>query len=118
MKDDSGMEKLNWSKWKPMPSPESCRTIEGPPGPGVYQIRSRVTIEFIQFGESKECQKRMRSLFPKPFGVGTRNNESKRVYVLQNWKKLDYRTIEVDSKADAVTIDKYLKSLNIHKFNT
>jgi hypothetical protein len=112
------MEELNWKNWKQMPSPENCRNIDGPEGPGVYQIRNRKTKEFIQFGESKTCQERIKSFFPKPFGKGTRNNEYKRNYILANWKDLDYRTISVESKKEAIEIDKYLKSLNIHKFNT
>lgn len=112
------IEDLNWSVWKPMPSHENCREIEGPTGPGVYQIRNRNTNEFIQFGESINCQKRMKSFFPKPYGTGTRNNESKRLYILNNWKELDYRTLSAHSKEESVSIDRFLKSLNIHKFNT
>ncbi len=101
-----------------MPSPENCRNIEGPSGPGVYQIKNPKTKEFIQFGESVTCQKRMKSFFPKPYGTGTRNNESKRIYILNNWKDLQYRTLKAGSKEEAVLIDRFLKSLNIHKFNT
>lgn len=112
------MEDLKWTEWKRMPAPENCRNIEGPEGPGVYQIRNRKTKEYIQFGESKTCQERMKSFFPKPYGKGTRNNESKRKYILENWKNLDYRTVSADSKEHAKSIDSFLKSLNIHKFNT
>lgn len=109
---------INWSKWKPMPSPQNCRQIEGPEGAGVYQIRNRNTKQLILFGESVTCQKRMKSFFPKPYGVGTRKNEGKRNYVLEFWKDLEYRTTAAESKADAVKIDRHLKSLNIHMFNT
>lgn len=112
------MEKLNWSEWKPIPSPQNCRAITGPDGPGVYQIKNWKTDEFIQFGESITCSKRMKSFFPKPYGTGTRNNESKRDYVLENWSMLNYRTISTKTKEEAVKIDRFLKSLNIHKFNT
>jgi hypothetical protein len=112
------IEKLNWSKWKQMPAPEECEAIEGPEGSGVYQIINRKTKQLIQFGESKTCQERMKSFFPKPFGKGTRNNENKRQYILENWKNLDYRTITTNSKEEAVTIDRFLKSLKIHMFNT
>ena len=73
------MTNKNWSKWKPMPSPDHCRKIEAPLGPGIYQIRNRVTMQNIQFGIGIKCQKRMKSLFPNPHGVGTRNNENKRI---------------------------------------
>lgn len=112
------MEDLKWTEWKAMPSPENCKSIEGPISSGVYQIRSRKTKEFIQFGESKTCQKRMKSFFPKPYGTGTRNNENKRIYILNHWRDLDYRTIETKTKEEAVKIDRFLKSLNIHLFNT
>lgn len=112
------MEDIEWSEWRAMPSPENCRLIKGPEGSGVYQIRNKKTNEFIQFGESKTCQKRMKSFFPKPYGVGTRNNEIKRNYVLNHWHELEYRTIATKSKEEAVIIDRFLKSLNIHKFNT
>ncbi|OJU27694.1 MAG: hypothetical protein BGN92_05415 [Sphingobacteriales bacterium 41-5] len=109
---------LNWSGWKKIPAPEVCRQIEGPTGCGVYQIKNRKTGEFILFGESKTCLKRMKSFFPKPYGTGTRNNESKREYILANWPDLEYRTLETETKEDAVKIDRYLKSLKLHKFNT
>jgi hypothetical protein len=107
-----------------MPSPETCRQIEGPKNiegkdcPGVYQIRNKKTQEFIQFGESKNLIKRMKSFFPKPYGTGTRNNVEKRKYILENWKVLQYRTISTDTKEEAVKIDHFLKSLNIHRYNT
>jgi len=107
-----------WTPWRPMPSPDDCRKIEGPESPGVYQIRNRKTGEYIQFGESINCKKRMKSFFPKPYGVGTRNNENKRKYILNNWKDLDYRTTSTNTKEEAVKIDRQLKSLNNHLFNT
>ena len=77
---------INWTEWLPMPAPEDCRNIKGPEGPGVYQIRNRKSGMFIQLGESNNCRERMKSIFPIPFGTGTRNNESKREYILANWK--------------------------------
>jgi hypothetical protein len=109
---------INWTEWKPMPTPADCRKIEGPEGYGVYQIRNKQTEQFIQFGESMNCRRRMKSFFPKPYGTGTRDNEDKRNYVLDNWKNLEYRTCATVSKAEAVQIDRDLKALNIHLFNT
>lgn len=109
---------IKWCDWKPMPAPSECRTIKGPEGPGVYQIRNKKTGQFIQFGESKTCRERMKSFFPKPYGTGTRNNEKKREYILTNWKVLEYRTCPTNSKEEAVQIDRKLKSLNNHLFNT
>jgi excinuclease UvrABC nuclease subunit len=109
---------IKWCDWKPMPGPTECRNIIGPEGPGVYQIRNKKTGQYIQFGESQNCRKRMKSFFPKPYGAGTRNNEMKRNYILTNWKVLEYRTCPTNSKAEAVEIDRNLESLNNHLFNT
>lgn len=54
-----------------MPAPNCCLEIKGPTGPGVYQIRNKLTLEYILFGIGKDCQKRMQSLYPKPYGRGT-----------------------------------------------
>jgi hypothetical protein len=108
----------DWSDWKAMPAPEHCRAIDGPIGPGVYQVRNKITNQFIQFGEGRACQTRMQSLYPKPFGKGTRNNEAKRSYILQNWGSLEYRTLSTNTKEEAFIIDRQLKALKNHLFNT
>ena len=109
---------INWLKWKPMPSPHNCRQIEDPEGPGAYQLINRETGQFILFGESVNCRKRMKSFFPEPYGVGRRNNSSKREYVLSHWEKLDYRIVRTGTKEEAVAIDRIIKSQNNHLFNT
>jgi hypothetical protein len=108
----------NWTEWKPMPSPENCRNIEGPKGAGVYQIRNADTNDFIQFGIGKECQKRMKSFFPKPYGIGKRNNEHKRQYIYDNWQNLEYRTCETTTREEAVQIENTIKAQKNHLFNT
>jgi hypothetical protein len=107
-----------WSEWKRLPSPANCRTVEAPIGPGVYQLRHRITHENILFGIGKECRKRMQSLFPKPYGTGTRNNESKRIFVLKNWEVIEYRTLSTVTRGDAAMIEKSLKAACDHIFNT
>ena len=109
---------INWSKWKPLPSPHNCRQIEGSEGPGAYQLINRESGQFVLFGESVNCQKRMKSLFPEPYGTGRRNNSAKREYVLNHWNKMDYRTVKTDTKKEAVAIDRFLNSQNNHLFNT
>lgn len=109
---------FNWTAWKRIPSPENCRKIEGPSGPGVYQIRNQKTKQLIQFGIGKECQKRMKSIFPKPYGSGTRNNVEKRNYILQNWQYLEYRTLETQTREEAKIIEDSIKFLKNHIFNT
>lgn len=108
----------NWTNWKPMPSPPDCKNIEGPEGPGVYQIRNIKTDQLIQFGNGIECQKRMKSLFPPPYGSGTRNNSDKRDYILKNWMNLAYRTYPADTREEAARIEADLKAQHNHLFNT
>jgi excinuclease UvrABC nuclease subunit len=112
------LNNINWSNWKPMPSPETCKQIVGPDGPGVYQIRNKKTQQFIQFGIGTECRKRMKSFFPSPYGTGTRNNNDKREFILINWQQLEYRTLETETIEDAKRIEMKLKQQNIHLFNT
>lgn len=108
----------NWTNWKPMPSPQDCKNIEGPEGPGVYQIRNFKNDMLIQFGIGIECRKRMRSLFPPPHGTGTRNNSSKREYLLNNWQDLMYRTYPTTTREEAARIEAGLKAQHNHLFNT
>jgi hypothetical protein len=109
---------LNWKNWKTMPSPLKCRQIEGPENSGVYQIRNKITGQLIQFGIGIKCQTRMRSLYPQPYGTSGRNNQDKRNYILNNWEKLEYRTLSTNTKEDAKIIEDYLKFQNNHLFNT
>src|SRR5205085_466147 len=117
---DSNLNVLEfmWSKWQPMPSPESCRKITAPKNSGVYQIRNKQTEKLILFGSGKECQKRMKSLFPTPHGTGTRNNLDKRNHVLDHWKNLEYRTMETGTIEEAKKIENILKAKKNHLFNT
>ena len=107
-----------WTHWKSMPSPDACKMIEGPTGPGVYQIRNKKTNQFIQFGIGIECRKRMKSLFPTPYGSGTRNNTEKRIYILQNWMLLEYRTLSTDTREEAKHLEDSIKAQKNHLFNT
>lgn len=107
-----------WSKWKPVPQPESCRNIEGPDGAGVYQIRNTKLNVLILFGISKQCRKRMKSFFPAPYGTGTRKNACKREDVLRNWRVLEYRTMPSESREIAKSIEDDLKKEQNHVFNT
>lgn len=107
-----------WSKWKAMPRPEKCRDIAGPAGPGVYQVRNRKTGTLIMFGHSETCQSRMKSLFPAPWGTGTRNSTKKRAHILENWRELQYRTLETSTVDEARQIERKLKAEKNHLLNT
>lgn len=101
-----------WDDWKPMP--ENCNDIIGPESSGVYQIRNRETGKLILFGNGGKCQERMKSLYT---GNG-RNNKDKVNYVKENWKDLEYRTIETNSKVEAEAVEGLLKAKENHDFNT
>lgn len=107
-----------WTNWRAMPSPQDCRLINAPSGPGVYQIKNKVTGQLIQFGIGVKCQERMKSLFPEPYGCGKRNNSNKREYIFSNWKNLEYRTFATLTRAEAKLIEDSLKAENNHLFNT
>src|SRR5690606_6137933 len=109
---------MNWSEWKDLPSPQNCRKIEGPEESGVYQLLNAKTNEFILFGISNKCRKRMKSLYPKPFGIGTRNNSKKREYVLMHWQNIKYRTLETPSRIEAKLVEDKIRNQNNHLFNT
>ncbi|KYG77167.1 hypothetical protein [Roseivirga echinicomitans] len=112
------IENENWSSWRKMPRPEDCRNIEGPQGSGVYQIREVGTKRKILFGIGVECQKRMKSLYPKPYGVGTRNNEDKRKFILKNWSNLEFRTLATKTRDHAKNVEDIIKDNSDHLFNT
>lgn len=112
------MTGFEWTLWQPMPQPECCRTIIAPTGPGVYQVRNSKSHQLILFGIGKQCQKRMKSLYPAPYGVGTRNNSDKRDFILKHWSSLEYRTISTATREEAKQIEDQLKALQIHLFNT
>jgi hypothetical protein len=44
----------------------------------------------------------MSSLLPEPLGCGTRNNGSKRAYILEHLGSIEYRTLACESHDEAV----------------
>jgi hypothetical protein len=122
------IEDLNWSKWKPFPDPSKSsekfislmmKKVRNLLYPGLYQLKNIKTNEYVLFGIAKEISKRMSSLIPNRCGgVGTRNNQMKREYVWNNIDVIEFRTITTETRQDAQQIERYVKSLNIHIFNT
>ena len=111
-------KEYNWSDWLPFPNPFNNDYLNAPLGPGIYQIRTKNTHDYIMSGESEETLLRMLSLFPKPFYKGNRDSKVKRDYIQDNIDDIEYRTVACSSKEEAVEIKNKLKSLNIHAFNT
>jgi len=62
----------------------------------------------------------MSSLLPKPIGTGTRNNESKRNYILENIEDIEYRTCDCQTREEAASIERDIKQSpdNGYIFNT
>ena len=110
-------DESRWTNWIKFPAPEKIRDIRGPAGPGVYQVKNEKTGELILFGIGGECQKRMQSLMPAPWGTGTRNASDKRQYIYDNYKDLVYRFIKTDTRKEAADIERAIKAQNNHLFN-
>jgi len=108
--------KYNWSEWRDFPDPGKQDYIYAPFGYGVYQLKNKQTNDYVMFGRGKNLAYRMTSLLPK--GSGTRNNTEKREYVLVNLKNVLYRTVACKTERETKIIEKELKELNIHIFNT
>jgi hypothetical protein len=62
----------------------------------------------------------MCSLLPKPLGTGTRNNESKRNYLLKHLSDIEYRTCACETREEAAEIEREIKQTpnNGYIFNT
>jgi len=110
--------KYNFSEWRTFPDPRKGEYLISPFGMGVYQLRNGKTNEFILFGRSKNLSYRMSSLLPKPLGQGTRNENKKREYVLENIEDIEYRTVAFILEKEMKKCERELKQLKIHKFNT
>jgi len=108
----------NWTKWIFFPRPEEVRQIGAPESFGVYQLRNKRTGEYVLFGIGNNLNERMKSLMPKPYGKGTRNNSAKREYVLANHKDLEYRILITKNREEAEQRENKLKKKKNHLFNT
>ena len=112
------IEQFEWSEWRPFPDPTKKGILVSPLGPGLYQLKNKRTGEFVLFGIGGHLSQRITSLLPKPYGVGTRRNEEKREYVWKNIKDIEYRTISTFTREESIKIEKLIKRMNIHLFNT
>ncbi|MCL7765059.1 hypothetical protein MPF19_16670 [Polaribacter sp. Z014] len=115
---NTSIEKHNWTDWKDFPDPRKGDYVSAPFGFGLYQLKNFKTNEFILFGIGNNCAYRMSSLLPKPFGQGTRNNEAKRDFVLENLKDIKYRTLSFTDVEEMKRVEKEIKVLKRHQYNT
>ncbi|MGV0938799.1 hypothetical protein [Empedobacter falsenii] len=112
------IENFAWDDWKAFPDPRKKKYLIAPFGFGVYQLRNTATKEYILFGKGKHLAYRMSTILPPPYGCGTRNNESKRVYVLENLNNIEYRTVSFASDDEMKQCEDEIKFHKIHKFNS
>jgi len=85
---------FNWSEWHDFPEPENSDKFIATEGPGVYMVRKKETECIVNVGRSIRLRSRMKTLFPHPYGSGTRKNICLRKYILKNYRSLEYRTAD------------------------
>jgi len=118
MEEKKEQHKKSIRFFKSFPDPRKGDYLIAPLGSGVYQLRNRKNNKYVLFGTGKHLAHRMTSLLPKPFGAGTRNNEDKRRYILNNLQDIEYRTISFIESNDAKRFESYIKSVEQYLFNT
>lgn len=107
-----------WSDWQPFPAAEQLHAIDAPIGPGVYELRLTESQVPVYCGKSVTVANRMRSLLPKPWGRGTRNNAGLRYYVLENIARIEYRTAALPSGEEAQMLETAMKRKKRYLFHT
>ena len=101
------MKNSSWSAWARFPDPKAGGILVAPIGPGCYEIRH--CDRPIMFGMSGNVAARLSSLLPKPLGTGTRRNLDKCNYCLKHLGDVEYRTIALPSRADALAFERELR---------
>lgn len=107
----------SWSEWRCFPDPQKGQYLYAPFGGGVYRLRNKETKEYILFGKSKHVALRMSSLLPAPWGSGTRTNEAKRKYVLENLSAIEYQTLALPN-SELAECENDIRNSNNYIFNT
>lgn len=101
-----------FSDWRPFPDPRHGGWLEGPFGPGCYELRYSDTRELLLCGSSAHVCWRITSLLPAPFGQGTRNDSKKRRDVWNNLARVEYRTMACEGVQDARETEVWLLMQN------
>lgn len=106
-----------WSIWSDLPNPLKGEFLSVPISPGVYQIRNKITGEFVLFGRGGNVANRFCSLYPKNlYGKGNRRNTKKIEYIGQHMTDLEYRIMPTESIEDAISEEKKVKGEYQHIF--
>jgi hypothetical protein len=103
------MQANTWSEWHLFPDPRQRGILHAPFGAGCYELRHRTDGRLILFGGGGNCAFRMSSLLPYPAGCGSRDNDAKRDYVLQNLANVEYRTLACADVKEAMECELELK---------
>ena len=112
------MSGFEWSEWKKFPNPDIGEYLCAPFGKGCYQLFNNHTKEFVLFGSGNNLAYRMSSLLPKPLGQGTRNNNLKREYVLNNLDEITYRTVSFLDENEMKSFENQIKKVEKYIFKT
>lgn len=107
-----------WTEWAAFPDPRKKEFLYAPMGPGVYELRWKDTGELVLHGSGKNCAYRMTSLLPATLGQGSRKNQGKRDYVMENLTQLEYRCCACDTEAEARSVEARLKLDATYRFPT
>ena len=118
MEEFTTLYKVGWDDWRPFPDPRKGEYLNAPFGSGVYQLRNKKTNEFVLYGTSKNLAYRITSLLPAPLGAGTRDNEDKPNYILNNIQDIEYRTISFIDNINAKQFESFVKFAEEYIFNT
>ena len=103
-----------FSDWQPFPHPRHGGRLEGPFGPGCYELRYSDTRELLLCGSSSHVCWRMTSLLPAPFGQGARNKSKKREDVWKNITRVEYRTMACNGVLEAQAMEARLLAENTY----
>ncbi|MFX1761914.1 hypothetical protein PWP93_04830 [Paraburkholderia sp. A1RI-2L] len=105
-----------WSIWRKFPNPKQHGELVAPFGPGCYELRHGDELLFVGIG--KNVASRMSSILPAPLGSGTRNNDGKRTYVLDNLDEVEYRTLACLTREEAEAQERELMRTRRYRFPT
>jgi hypothetical protein len=99
-----------WSGWKRFPDLESGDAVEGPLGPGVYEVRHTMTGRLVAFGHANNVANAIAALKING-GLSPLARLFRRPPLVSRFSDLEYRTCAAASRADAKTTAQRLMGL-------
>ena len=98
----------SWSIWRPFPDPRTRSELTAPIGPGCYELRRRSSGQLILHGAAAHTARRITSLLPHPYGIGSGDNSKRLKYVLDHIDDVEYRTVAFSSSREAQIFERDL----------